>query len=263
MNNNLILITDENRTYLKGIDLLLAANGYNTLWVKGNGTEVMKQAERMQPKAILMSTFMPGIDGLGVLKMLKSQTEPSPACFLCGTFDSPHIVQRMMECGAEYYFYLPMEVKLIADRIIELLGNDSSEIKPSLSIHSMDNFNKNNSDIETVLTNYMHQLGIPAHIKGYQYLRIGIILALNDRSLLEAVTKELYPEIAKKTNSTASRVERAIRHAIEVAWNRGDIKAQEHIFGYTINTLKGKPTNSEFIAMMVDTLYERYTRAAS
>lgn len=264
MSSNIVLITEENKMNLKGIEALLSNDGYRVVWVKENGMEVLKKNEQVHPAAILMNTFMPGMDALGVLKILKSQPE-APYCFVFGTFDSTHIIQKVMKNGAEYYFYLPMDVKIIAERIIDMMDNQSEHEEALLHINETDTANatKNNPDLATILTDVMHQLGIPAHIKGYQYLRIGIMMALNDRGLLEAVTKELYPEIAKQTGSTASRVERAIRHAIEVAWNRGDIKAQERIFGYTINTLKGKPTNSEFIAMMVDTLYQKYQREAS
>lgn len=260
MNTNIILITEENKMNLKGIETILSVSDYRVVWVKENGMEVLKKTEQLHPTAILMNTFMPGMDALGVLKALQAQPQ-APHCFVFGTFDSTHIIQKVMENGAAYYFYLPMDVKIIAERIMDMMGNPSEQEQAPLHINETSP--KSNADLETILTDAMHQLGIPAHIKGYQYLRIGIMMALNDRGLLEAVTKELYPDIAKQTGSTASRVERAIRHAIEVAWNRGDIKAQERIFGYTINTLKGKPTNSEFIAMMVDTLYQKYQREAS
>lgn len=256
MSKNVVLITEDNKEYLNGIEHTLRSQGYHVVWIGSNGKEVVEQANRLRPTAILMSTFMPELDAMGVLKELHLLNNTS-ACFVFGISDSTKIIQRIMECGAEYYFYLPLSINVITERILDMIRPESTLPFPQTD-YLFSNHSMTNADVELTLTECMHQLGIPANIKGYQFLRLGILMAFDSPDLLDAVTKELYPDIAKRTGSTSSRVERAIRHAIEVAWSRGNVKAQENLFGYTINVTKGKPTNSEFIAMMVDTLRQKY-----
>lgn len=256
MNKNVVLITEDNKEPLDGIECALHEHGYHVVWIPSSGKEVVEQAKRLHPTAILMSTFMPELDAMGVLKELHFLHSTS-ACFVFGSSDSAKIIQHIMKCGAEYYFYLPLSVSIVTERILDMIHPEPtpffSQTNFLFSSQSMAS-----PDVERTLTECMHQLGIPANIKGYQFLRLGILMAFESPDLLDAVTKELYPDIAKRTGSTSSRVERAIRHAIEVAWSRGNVQAQETLFGYTINVMRGKPTNSEFIAMMVDTLRQKY-----
>jgi two-component system response regulator (stage 0 sporulation protein A) len=153
-----------------------------------------------------------------------------------------------MQNGASFFVLKPFDVKMLGERIVALVKHESYTSANG----------ENMRDMEIVVTDIIHQLGVPAHIKGYHYLRDAILSSLNDKELLESVTKQLYPSIAKRFTTTSSRVERAIRHAIEIAWDRGDLDVLNSFFGYTVNTCKGKPTNSEFIALITDKLRLQY-----
>ena len=172
------------------------------------------------------------------------------------------ITQKAIALGADYYIVKPFDIELLTQRIKEIKNDDPESLKdiiinheiksPYISIKKYEESNKN--DLEAAVTNIIHEVGVPAHIKGYQFLREAIIMSVKNVEMINQVTKLLYPDIANKYNTTPSRVERAIRHAIEVAWGRGDPKVTESIFGYTVSADKGKPTNSEFIAMIADKL---------
>ena len=159
--------------------------------------------------------------------------------------DNPTLEREVLEAGAAYYFIKPFDPNLITDRLIKMTG--SSNASQSLTITQ-----QRSGDMEVLVTEIIHQIGVPAHIKGYHYLREAILLSVQDQEYINSVTKLLYPTVAKKFSTTSSRVERAIRHAIEVAWDRGDVDVLTNYFGYTVNTGRGKPTNSEFIAMISD-----------
>jgi two-component system response regulator (stage 0 sporulation protein A) len=157
-----------------------------------------------------------------------------------------------MDAGASYFFPMPFDIDLLAERINQLAGNSAD--KHNEYIRSDKIQYSSTQDTEIIVSNIFHQIGVPAHIKGYHYLREAIMLAIKDMDIINSITKQLYPSVAKKYNTTSSRVERAIRHAIEVAWGRGDVDILNSYFGYTININRGKPTNSEFIAMIADKL---------
>lgn len=208
---------------------------------------------------------MPRLDGLGVLERLNTMNlNPMPRVIILSAVGQDKITQRAIALGADYYVVKPFDMDVLSNRIREMFSNQiSTEAvrRPSTGISSLTSsldvkVKSSNTalDLESEITNIIHEIGVPAHIKGYMYLREAITLVVNDIELLSAVTKELYPAIAKKYNTTASRVERAIRHAIEVAWSRGQVDTINKLFGYTIHNEKGKPTNSEFIAMVADKL---------
>ena len=208
---------------------------------------------------------MPHLDGLGVLEKLNSmKLNKIPRVMVLSAVGQDKITQKAIKLGADYYVVKPFDMDVFTKRIRDMFstvdvqesGNRLAQ-KSSIIVSretSMPISNNEPEDLETEITSIIHEIGVPAHIKGYMYLREAITMVVNDMELLSAVTKELYPSIAKKYNTTASRVERAIRHAIEVAWGRGQVEAINKLFGYTINTEKGKPTNSEFIAIIADKL---------
>ena len=197
-----------------------------------------------------MDMFMPHVDALGVMKALPElKLSKRPLIMLTSSVDNVRFEQEVLAAGADYYFLKPFDLDILAERISQLTGWNTA---------GQENIRKASSDVqgnlEVVVSEIMHQIGVPAHIKGYQYLREAIILSINDSEMMNSVTKLLYPTVAKTFKTTPSRVERAIRHAIEVAWDRGDVDVLSSYFGYTIQNSRGKPTNSEFIAMISDKL---------
>lgn len=206
----------------------------------GDGAEALRLARQEAPDLLLMDVLLPGLDGFGVLKQLRELEKP-PKVILISAFCSDSVVSEAVELGANYFMFKPVEENALLDRMRALFGRDLPEERHPV-------------ELKNLVTSVIHEIGVPAHIKGYQYLREAIIMAVDDIDVVNAVTKVLYPAVAKKYNTTSSRVERAIRHAIEVAWDRGDIEVLQNYFGYTISSVKGKPTNSEFISMIADKL---------
>ena len=197
-----------------------------------------------------MDLFMPGLDAIGVIKGLKSLRLPKlPQIMVMSSYDKPNLEREVLLAGADYYFLKPFDADMMAERILSLSGK--SHVEPLQHTAAVPPAAPN-STLEMRVTDIIHQIGVPAHIKGYQYLRDAILLSIEDDEIINAVTKRLYPSVAKMHNTTSSRVERAIRHAIEVAWDRGDVDVLNSYFGYTIHNGRGKPTNSEFIAMIAD-----------
>ena len=196
---------------------------------------------------------MPNLDAIELMKKIQVSIFKKPLFIVVSTYDNPFIEKQVMDCGASYFMLRPFEPKVLADRIFALTGKEEE------SDHGI-NFQKNSqaTNLEVIVTDIIHQIGVPAHIKGYHYLREAIIQSVYDASKLESVTKVLYPSVAKKFMTTSSRVERAIRHAIEIAWDRGNLDTLNSFFGYTINTGKGKPTNSEFVALITDKIRLKY-----
>ena len=206
----------------------------------GDGAEALRLARQEAPDLILMDVVLPGLDGFGVLKQLRELEKP-PKVILISAFCSDSVVSEAVELGANYFMFKPVEENALLDRMRALFGRDLPEERHPV-------------ELKNLVTSVIHEIGVPAHIKGYQYLREAIMIAVDDMDVINAVTKVLYPEVAKRFNTTPSRVERAIRHAIEVAWDRGDLETLQKYFGYTVSNVKGKPTNSEFIAMIADRL---------
>ena len=255
-----VLIADDNKEFCSILnDYLLNQRDIIVTAVAKDGREALALIEEKQPDLVVLDIIMPHLDGLGVLEKLNSMNlEKMPRIIVLSAVGQDKITQKAITLGADYYVVKPFDMDVFTKRIRELFNGSSNEIvrKPTNTILETENRQvaKGPIDLETEITNIIHEIGVPAHIKGYMYLREAITMVVNDMELLSAVTKELYPSIAKKYNTTASRVERAIRHAIEVAWGRGQVDAINKLFGYTIHNEKGKPTNSEFIAIIADKL---------
>jgi len=215
-----------------------------------NGLEALTQIGELKPDLVLLELVLPKLDGLGVLRKLPELGQKPTVIVLSG-FVNGQVVSEASELGAAYFMTKPCETPALLERI-RRFSRPGERLLPQLR-QDMDAALQQ-ENLEAVVTDVIHEIGVPAHIKGYQYLREAIILTINDMEVINAVTKVLYPEVAKKFNTTPSRVERAIRHAIEVAWDRGDLETLQRFFGYTVSNIKGKPTNSEFIAMIADCL---------
>ncbi|WP_419066797.1 sporulation transcription factor Spo0A, partial [Hominenteromicrobium sp.] len=211
--------------------------------VNRNGTALLTKIRDEKPDVVVMDLFMAGVDALGVMHAVKAEGLPKPVFIITAAYSSNALERQIMEAGADYYAIQPFSKTEIIDRIFTLAG---------AAQHPSNGTSR--SDLRIQVTEILHQIGVPAHIKGYHYLRDSIIMAIEDPEIINAVTKQLYPSVAKQYETTSSRVERAIRHAIEVAWDRGDVDVLNSYFGYTIHNTRGKPTNSEFIAMISDKL---------
>ena len=216
------------------------------------------------PEILILDMIMPHLDGLGVLEEISGmELDRYPRIIVLSAVGQEQITQKAISLGAEYYIVKPFNLDILMKRINQLAGVEES--KDSKIQYARAVLTNNEEDdvksLEIDITNIIHEIGVPAHIKGYHYLRDAIIMVVEDIDLLGAITKELYPAIAKANNTTPSRVERAIRHAIEVAWNRGKLETINSLFGYTVQNDKGKPTNSEFIAIIADKLRLERKRA--
>ncbi|OFI07608.1 stage 0 sporulation protein A [Clostridium acetireducens DSM 10703] len=257
-----IVIADDNKEFCNILnDYLLSQKDILVTGVAKDGVEALKLIDEKKPDLVILDIIMPHLDGLGVLERLNStDTNPMPRVIVLSAVGQDKITQRAINLGADYYVVKPFDMDVFTKRIRQMFNGVVGSEPIKKSVISFENrpieINHHNeiTDLEAEITNIIHEIGVPAHIKGYMYLREAISMVVNDMELLSAVTKELYPNIAKKYNTTSSRVERAIRHAIEVAWSRGQIETINRIFGYTVHNDKGKPTNSEFIAMVADKL---------
>jgi len=245
-----ILVVDDNRDFCGVLDEYFSdQKELNLCGTAYNGIDAVKAIQEKEPDVVILDIIMPHLDGIGVLEKLDSiELNVKPKIIVLTTLGQETMTQQACDLGADYYILKPFDLDVLGTRIKQLVRGEASE--GCRSRGGM--FKGKKMDVE--VTKIIHQMGVPAHIKGYQYLRDAIIVVIEDVSLLNAVTKELYPLIAKKYMTTSSRVERAIRHAIELAWDRGNVDMMNRFFGYTINVERGKPTNSEFIAMVADKL---------
>lgn len=247
METTLKIMLAENNDFGQNCMRLLNSYGHNTVLVEKDGSQVLTRLRFEKPDILVMDAFMLHVDALGVMKQIVDMSEiRRPKIVILSSVDNSNFEREILKAGADYYFLKPVDVEILAQRI-----NQMSSWKSNSYVKE-----KNNEahDIELTVSEIMHQIGVPAHIKGYSYLREAIILSVNNVEMLNSVTKLLYPTVAKTFKTTSSRVERAIRHAIEVAWDRGDVDVLSSYFGYTILSSRGKPTNSEFIAMIADKL---------
>lgn len=246
-----IAIADTDWGFVNALkDALAKQEDFEVVGVAGDGQELLSLIRTKSPDVVTLDLILPKVDGIGVLEEIRQMTMHRPHVIVVSEI-AKAAVKAVMELGADYYLMKPIEVEVLANRIRLLAGMFEKQI-PIMAKAEMQTVSKQTLDIE--VTNIIRELGIPAHIKGYQYLRDAILYIVDDMELLGSVTKVLYPMIAQRYTTTPSRVERAIRHAIEVAWSRGNIDLIHRIFGYTINIEKGKPTNSEFMAMIADKL---------
>lgn len=255
-----VLLADDNREFTNLLaEYITEQDDMMVTGIAYNGEEVLNMISesRKIPDVLILDIIMPHLDGLGVLERLREMNlSPQPKIIMLTAFGQENITQRAVQLGASYYILKPFDMEVLASRIRQLVGQQhitTGNMTVSTTKSNVVPMAKG-KNLDANITSIIHEIGVPAHIKGYQYLREGITMVYNNIEILGAITKTLYPAIAEKFKTTPSRVERAIRHAIEVAWTRGNIDSISHLFGYTINISKSKPTNSEFIAMVADKL---------
>lgn len=251
-------IADDNREFCDILtEYFSEKDNIDVDFVSHDGVKTVECVKKHMPEILILDMIMPHLDGLGVLEEISGmELDRYPRIIVLSAVGQEQITQKAISLGAEYYIVKPFNLDILMKRINQLAGVEES--KDSKIQYARAVLTNNEEDdvksLEIDITNIIHEIGVPAHIKGYHYLRDAIIMVVEDIDLLGAITKELYPAIAKANNTTPSRVERAIRHAIEVAWNRGKLETINSLFGYTVQNDKGKPTNSEFIAIIADKL---------
>ncbi len=244
-----VVIADTDEAYASNLKEVLEGTGnYRVDGVSGNGEEVLELVRKHNPDVLVLDSLLTQIDGVGVLQQLKERG-PHPLILGTSGYFSDYLTQRFVSLGVACCMLRPCHPNSIRENLDMMqLSAESAQTIPGM---------QRQNAVETVVTNVIHEIGVPAHIKGYQYLRYAIILAVEDMDVINSITKTLYPKVAEEFDTTPSRVERAIRHAIEVAWDRGDLETLQKYFGFTVSSTKGKPTNSEFIALIADKLQLR------
>jgi two-component system response regulator (stage 0 sporulation protein A) len=242
-----VLLVDDNKEFCEILkDYFEKQDDCTVSGIANNGLQALEMLGQEMPDVMVIDLIMPHLDGIGVLEHLNSECEERPKVIILTAFGEETHVRRAVELGANYYMLKPFDMEVLGNRVRQLAkGTTGAQVV---------NLHPKSRNLDVDVTNLIHQMGVPAHVRGYQYLRDAIIMVIKEMTLLGAVTKELYPMIAEKYNTTPSRVERAIRHAIELAWDRGNVELMNKVFGYTIDVERGKPTNSEFIAMVADRL---------
>lgn len=241
-----VLITDNDKEFRTLLEEALSrTQGIEIVGTTGDGTQALHLCEELAPDLLLMDLVLPGLDGITLIRRVQALSKV-PGVFVLTAFSSTDVMAECTELGVNFFLCKPLDADVLAERISQWgSGRKNTTVQTTSGMDS-------ELALEIRVTDVIHQIGVPAHIKGYQYLREAIMMAVGDMSAVGAITKILYPSIAKKAHTTPSRVERAIRHAIEVAWDRGDIETLQSYFGYTVSGVKGKPTNSEFISMIAD-----------
>lgn len=245
-----VLIGDDSVEYGIAIASTLRGLGMYAVTRPKDGSVLFETIKNDRPEVVVLDAVLPKMDAIEIIQQVTALGGKTPEFIVTSPYDNVFIEKEIMKSGAAYYMLKPFELKTLANRILSLVTD--GKIRNSAD---------KRADMEVVVTEVIHQLGVPAHIKGYHYLREAILSSLSNQELLEGITKELYPRVAQKFDTTSSRVERAIRHAIEIAWDRGNVDTINSFFGYTVNTSKGKPTNSEFIALISDKLRLKYKTA--
>ena len=249
-----ILTADPNREFCRQLSELMAAEGdMEIIGMASDGLEALERVAELKPDLLLLELVLPKLDGLEVLRRLRDKGTGCRVIVLSG-FVNGKVIAECSDCGADYFIPKPCDAQALISRIRQLSFDLPRTPGVGVDFRQSAETSYADADLEAIVTDIIHEIGVPAHIKGYQYLREAIILTIKDMDMINAVTKVLYPEVAKRFGTTPSRVERAIRHAIEVAWDRGDVETLQRFFGYTVSGIKGKPTNSEFIAMIADNL---------
>ena len=251
---NKIVIADDNKELLCMIgEFLKLQPNMEVVKMCSGGKELLSFLERDSADLLLLDIFMPDIDGVNILSEINSNPKYSrpKKIVILTAFNNESIMTKTSSLGADYFIVKPVDLGNLQKTLNHLLNENPSK---GTTFNLKDSSNEKNIDLDTEITEILHEIGVPAHIKGYLYLRESITMVYNNVDILGGITKVLYPTVAKKYKTTSSRVERAIRHSIEVAWNRGNVDAISQIFAYTISYNKSKPTNSEFIAMIADKL---------
>ena len=240
-----VLIADSAEDFCASLSTgLQRAGGFSVCGIAGDGEQAIRQILEKKPDILVLDLMLAKQDGISVLKAI-SAMERRPVTLATSGFITEYVANTAANLGVRYLMLKPCDMTALVERLQEIRGGESLRTPIRRS---------DKTSIETMVTGIIHEIGVPAHIKGYQYLREAIIIAVNDMDVINAITKVLYPQVAKTFQTTPSRVERAIRHAIEVAWDRGDLDTLQRFFGYTVSNTKGKPTNSEFIALIADKL---------
>ena len=241
-----VFIADSAEDFCSGLTAALQrADGFRVLGTAGDGEQAIRMIEEKKPDILVLDLMLAKKDGISVLKAIANM-EHKPITLATSAFLTEYVSTAASSLGVRYLMLKPCDMNALVERMEEIRGGESLRYSVQRRPDKV--------SIETLVTNIIHEIGVPAHIKGYQYLREAIIIAVNDMDVINAITKVLYPQVAKNFGTTPSRVERAIRHAIEVAWDRGDLDTLQRFFGYTVSNTKGKPTNSEFIALIADKL---------
>ena len=241
-----VFIADSAEDFCSALTVALAhADGFQVVGTAGDGEQAIRLVNQLKPDILVLDLMLSKQDGISVLKAI-STMDKRPATLATSGFITDYVASAAANLGARYLMLKPCDVTALVERMEEIRGGENLRLTSSRRSEK--------TSIESLVTGIIHEIGVPAHIKGYQYLREAIIIAVNDMDVINAITKVLYPQVAKTFQTTPSRVERAIRHAIEVAWDRGDLDTLQRFFGYTVSNTKGKPTNSEFIALIADKL---------
>ena len=241
-----VLIADSAEDFSTALTAALQrTSGFQVVGTAADGEQAVRMITERKPDILILDLMLPKKDGLGVLKAI-SGMERKPITLATSAFVTEYVSTAAANLGVRYLMLKPCDLTAVVERLEELRAGESLRMSTSRR--------GGKTSIESMVTSIIHEIGVPAHIKGYQYLREAIIIAVNDMDVINAITKVLYPQVAKAFQTTPSRVERAIRHAIEVAWDRGDLDTLQRFFGYTVSNTKGKPTNSEFIALIADKL---------
>ena len=245
-NRTTVIIADNTEEFCSSLTAALQrSDGFQVLGTANDGEQAVRMVAEKKPDILVLDLMLAKKDGLSVLKALASM-EHRPVTLATSRFITDYVASAAANLGVRYLMLKPCDMTALVERLEEIRGGESQR-QPAIRHNAQ-------ASIETMVTNIIHEIGVPAHIKGYQYLREAIIIAVGDMDVINAITKVLYPQVAKAFQTTPSRVERAIRHAIEVAWDRGDLDTLQRFFGYTVSNTKGKPTNSEFIALIADKL---------
>ncbi len=245
-NKTTVFIADSAEEFCTSLSAALkTAEGFQVVGTACDGETALHRIAQCKPQVLVLDLMLAKRDGISVLKALAAQ-DIRPATLVTSGFITDYVASAAVSLGARYLMLKPCEMTVLVERLEEIRGSGARNVMPMRR--------NSKAGIETMVTNIIHEIGVPAHIKGYQYLREAIIIAVGDMDVINAITKVLYPQVAKTFQTTPSRVERAIRHAIEVAWDRGDLDTLQKFFGYTVSNTKGKPTNSEFIALIADKL---------
>jgi len=238
-----ILIADTSESYRRGLaENLDQEPDFQVVGRTEDGMQLLQLARELEPDAVVMDLVLVGMEGLEAVEQLAALPK-RPKILILTKYTRGAIIEEAADRGADYYITKPCRAGTVCERLRSLVAAECPEPEEDSRVA-----------LESRVTAIIHEVGVPAHIKGYQYLREAILIAIDDMDVINAVTKVLYPEVAKRFGTTASRVERAVRHAIEVAWDRGDLDTLQKYFGFTVSNSKGKPTNSEFIAMIADRL---------
>ena len=258
--NTKILIADENMAARAQLKECFNRAGCRFIEEAINGEDALSKIGRIHPDVVIIDIWMSKLDGLSVVRSAKAMTygnDKPPVIIMTSPISNQNIFVQALQAGAELCLVKPLNQSNLLEYVESMLKSRNSKTDKGADVAGA-SADGESPDIEAQVTRIIHQIGVPAHIKGYQYLRTAILLTVKDSDIINSVTKILYPSVAKKYQTTTSRVERAIRHAIEVAWDRGDVDTLNSYFGYTIQNNRGKPTNSEFIAMIADNLRLKY-----